>query len=53
MTTPLIVEDTIENLLHEWLNWGKNYAVFMAENQAFVELMVRTQAWLEKTESEV
>lgn len=45
--------DTIESLLHAWLDWGNTYAVFVADNQPFIDLMIRTQTLLKKAEPEV
>ena len=45
--------DTIESLLQAWLDWGNTYAMFVAENQDFIELMIRTQTLLKNTKPEV
>ena len=45
--------DTIESLLQAWLDWGNTYAMFVSENQEFIDLMIRTQTLLKNTESEV
>ena len=49
----VIVTDTIESLLQAWLDWGNTYAMFVSENQEFIDLMIRTQTLLKNTESEV
>jgi hypothetical protein len=53
MTITLTVEDTVASLLQAWLDWGNTYAMFVSENQEFIELMLRTQGLLEKSKPEV
>jgi len=53
MTTTSIVTDTVDSLLQAWLEWGNTYAMFVAENKDFIELMIRTQNLLRKPELEV
>jgi len=53
MTITLTIVDTVESLLQAWLDWGNQYGVFVADNQAFIDLMIRTQSLLKKPEPEV